>query len=98
MLFLVLSIIIQELAKDGAASHPFRHFPRLFLAFTLDACTRRCVAHHCRADMRGELTTPRPSSSPSNASLRLPDCSTTVPAACVVPGLGGVFPARCRCC
>jgi len=29
----------------------------LFLAFTLDACTRRCVAHHCRADMRGELTT-----------------------------------------
>ena len=29
----------------------------LFLAFTLDACTRRCVAHHCRRDMRGELTT-----------------------------------------
>lgn len=29
----------------------------LFLAFTLDACTRRCVAHHCRADMRVELTT-----------------------------------------
>jgi len=29
----------------------------LFLAFTLDGCTRRCVAHHCRADMRGELTT-----------------------------------------
>ena len=29
----------------------------LYLAFTLDACTRRCVAHHCRADMRGELTT-----------------------------------------
>jgi transposase InsO family protein len=29
----------------------------LFLAFTLDACTRRCVAHHCRPDMRGELTT-----------------------------------------
>ena len=29
----------------------------LFLAFTLDACTRRCVAHHCRPDMRAELTT-----------------------------------------
>ena len=29
----------------------------LFLAFTLDACTRRCVAHHARPDMRGELTT-----------------------------------------
>ena len=29
----------------------------LFLAFTLDACTRRCVAHHCRPDLRGELTT-----------------------------------------
>ena len=29
----------------------------LFLAFTLDGCTRRCVAHHCRADMRGELAT-----------------------------------------
>ena len=29
----------------------------LFLAFTLDACTRRCVAHHCRPDMRVELTT-----------------------------------------
>ena len=38
----------------------------LFLACTLDACpstgsgpcgTRRCVAHHCRPDMRGELTT-----------------------------------------
>ncbi len=29
----------------------------LFLAFTLDACTRRCVAHHCRPDMRGELPT-----------------------------------------
>jgi transposase InsO family protein len=28
----------------------------LFLAFTLDACTRRCVAHHCRPDMRAELT------------------------------------------
>jgi transposase InsO family protein len=30
---------------------------RLFLAFTLDACTRRCVAHHCRPEMRGDLTT-----------------------------------------
>ena len=29
----------------------------LFLAVTLDACTWRCVAHHCRPDMRGELTT-----------------------------------------
>jgi putative transposase len=29
----------------------------LFLAFTLDSCTRRCVAHHCRPDMYGELTT-----------------------------------------
>ena len=29
----------------------------LFLAFTLDACTRRCVSHHSRPDMRGELTT-----------------------------------------
>ncbi len=29
----------------------------LFLAFTLDGCTRRCVAHHCRDDMRVELTT-----------------------------------------
>ena len=28
----------------------------LFLAFTLDACPRRCVAHHCRPDRRGELT------------------------------------------
>jgi transposase InsO family protein len=27
------------------------------LTFTLDACTRRCVAHYCRPDMRGELTT-----------------------------------------
>jgi transposase InsO family protein len=27
----------------------------LFLAFTLDACTRRCVAHHCREDMQVEL-------------------------------------------
>lgn len=29
----------------------------LYLAFTLDGCTRRCVAHHCRDDMRAELTT-----------------------------------------
>lgn len=29
----------------------------LYLAFTLDACTRRCVAHHCREDMRVELAT-----------------------------------------
>jgi transposase InsO family protein len=29
---------------------------RLDLAFTLDACTRRCVAHHCRPHMCGELT------------------------------------------
>ena len=29
----------------------------LYLAFTLDACTRRCVAHHCREDMRAELAT-----------------------------------------
>ena len=29
----------------------------LLLAFTLDACTRRCVAHHARPDRRGELTT-----------------------------------------
>jgi transposase InsO family protein len=29
----------------------------LYLAFTLDGCSRRCVAHHCREDMRGELTT-----------------------------------------
>lgn len=28
----------------------------LFLAFTLDACSRRCVAHHCREDMAVELT------------------------------------------
>jgi transposase InsO family protein len=27
----------------------------LYLAFTLDACTRRCVAHHCREDMSAEL-------------------------------------------
>jgi hypothetical protein len=25
----------------------------------LDGCTRRCVAHHCRPDMRGELTPTR---------------------------------------
>ena len=29
----------------------------LFPACTLDACTRRCVAHHCRPDLRGKLTT-----------------------------------------
>ena len=29
----------------------------LYLAFTLDACSRRCIAHHCRQDMLGELTT-----------------------------------------
>jgi putative transposase len=29
----------------------------LYLAFTLDACTRRCVAHHCREDMSAELAT-----------------------------------------
>ena len=29
----------------------------LYLAFTLDACTRHCVAHHCREDMSAELTT-----------------------------------------
>ena len=29
----------------------------LYLAFTLDACTRRCLAHHCREDMRAELAT-----------------------------------------
>jgi transposase InsO family protein len=28
-----------------------------FLACTLDACPRRCVAHHGRPDRRGELTT-----------------------------------------
>ncbi len=28
----------------------------LYLAFTLDACSRRCVAHHCREDMAAELT------------------------------------------
>jgi putative transposase len=29
----------------------------LFVAFTLDACSRRCLAHHCREDMAVELTT-----------------------------------------
>jgi transposase InsO family protein len=29
----------------------------LLLAFTIDACARRRVAHHARPDMRGELTT-----------------------------------------
>ena len=29
----------------------------LYLAFTLDGCTRRCVAHHAREDMRAELAT-----------------------------------------
>jgi transposase InsO family protein len=29
----------------------------LYLAFTLDACSRRCVAHHCREDMLAALTT-----------------------------------------
>jgi putative transposase len=29
----------------------------LYLAFTLDACSRRCIAHHCRGDMLAELTT-----------------------------------------
>ena len=28
----------------------------LFLAFTLDACSRRCLAHHCCEDMAAELT------------------------------------------
>lgn len=28
----------------------------LYLAFTLDAFSRRCVAHHCREDMAAELT------------------------------------------
>ena len=28
----------------------------LYLAFTLDACSRRCVAHHCREDLAVELT------------------------------------------
>jgi putative transposase len=29
----------------------------LYLAFTLDACSRRVVAHHCREDLLVELTT-----------------------------------------
>lgn len=29
----------------------------LYLAFILDACSRRCIAHHCRQDMLAELTT-----------------------------------------
>jgi transposase InsO family protein len=29
----------------------------LYLAFTLDGCSRRCIAHTCRGDMLGELTT-----------------------------------------
>jgi putative transposase len=29
----------------------------LYLAFTLDGCSRRCLAHHCRADMSAELAT-----------------------------------------
>jgi putative transposase len=28
----------------------------LYLAFTLDACSRCCLAHHCREDMSAELT------------------------------------------
>ena len=28
----------------------------LYLAFTLDACSRRCLAHHCRADLLADLT------------------------------------------
>lgn len=28
-----------------------------YLAFTLDACSRRCVAHHCREDLLTTLTT-----------------------------------------
>ena len=28
----------------------------LYLAFTLDACSRRCIAHHCREDLAAELT------------------------------------------
>jgi transposase InsO family protein len=28
----------------------------LYLAFTLDACSRRCLAHSCREDMSAELT------------------------------------------
>jgi transposase InsO family protein len=29
----------------------------LYLAFTLDACSRRCIAHHCREDLLTALTT-----------------------------------------
>lgn len=29
----------------------------LYLAFTLDGCSHRCVAHHCRTDLRAELAT-----------------------------------------
>jgi putative transposase len=29
----------------------------LYLAFTLKACSRRCIAHHCRQDLLGALTT-----------------------------------------
>jgi putative transposase len=29
----------------------------LYLAFTVDGCSRRCIAHHCRSDMLAELTT-----------------------------------------
>lgn len=29
----------------------------IYLAFTLDACSRRCVAHHCREDLLAALTT-----------------------------------------
>ena len=29
----------------------------LDLVFTLGGCTRRCVAHHCREDLRAELAT-----------------------------------------
>jgi putative transposase len=29
----------------------------LYLSFTLDACSRRCVAHHCGEDLSAELTT-----------------------------------------
>jgi putative transposase len=32
----------------------------LYLAFTLDACSRRYIAHHCRQDMVAELTTTTP--------------------------------------
>ena len=44
---------------SGRATSPTSKPPKAgsYLAFTLDACSRRCVAHHCREDMRGELTT-----------------------------------------